>query len=628
MGFNKSPCNGRAASAYGMTLAIGFACGLWFQQGATTITTDTHPDPRPLELLTKEPRRRPNHVLDNGPLVKAQQSPPQILPPPFVTPRPEVTTTTTSTFQTDLQEITTTKLATPTRVPPLKISESDSSTSLLNSLMQKNHSVSMTATPTAVKVTPSTAAASFKYQSHQVEYLRTSEIPVVDKVPTAAVHCAKENWKCECVGVIYFGTQDKWTRQRSHSSMVCNHHAFGDPIRARKACWCLPECNTTTRNSSIDSSATAPSSSEYTRQRLQHAARGQQDTSEVTCHDPTLDRICVGVDCNNAVGQTSTSSTNDVPVIALVVNQDLTPKKKNKKSSGEGLMLETLSLVHSILDHEPRPLHFVFVTDWQTKADGEILSWFTSCDNNYTAMARKLIVEVIELPEQRIRDAIDNLQIKGTGPLSHHSGVGGVSKFYLPDILAHHSKVIVYDTDVVVGKPISILWDHFNNFAQDHILATTNLMTEGGYETSVCSCLTLMNLERMRAIGWTIGHEWLNSHFRNKELAGKGGIGDQALNSMIYSKHPQLMVMLPRIWMLSLCQYLYGYKDPVGVGTMDPKGGDQSWGAIHFNCEPPSGHGEWPEWRNKFQQAYRIRDYFDTQVVTQKFKACAASTQP
>jgi len=347
--------------------------------------------------------------------------------------------------------------------------------------------------------------------------------------------------------------------------------------------------------------------------------------SLIQCYDSSPDLFCVGANCDK-FGFTATtrptmktlvdSQPSSMPVIAIVMHN-----QKNSLSDGY-LKTKTLSFIASILEQDPNPLHFVIVTDWQTKTEHEILNWFTSCHANFTATSRTVIIEVVEIPETRILQAITDLNIQGKSPLTHHSGLGGITKFFLPDVLEHHRKVIVYDTDVVVGKPISLLWDHFDDFSPQHLIATTNLMTSGGYEKSVCSCLSLMNLERMREIGWVMGHTWLETLFKGRELPGKAGIGDQALNSMIYMQYPQSMLMLPRIWMLSLCQHLYGYKDLVGIGEMKPRGGDQSWGAIHFNCEPPAGHAEWPEWRKKFTQPYRIRDYFDTKMMRNNFQIC------
>ena len=38
-------------------------------------------------------------------------------------------------------------------------------------------------------------------------------------------------------------------------------------------------------------------------------------------------------------------------------------------------------------------------------------------------------------------------------------------KFFIADILPDYHRVIVYDTDVLLGRPISQLWAEFERFA-------------------------------------------------------------------------------------------------------------------------------------------------------------------
>ena len=104
-------------------------------------------------------------------------------------------------------------------------------------------------------------------------------------------------------------------------------------------------------------------------------------------------------------------------------------------------------------------------------------------------------------------------------------------------------------------------------------------------QRGVCSCLSLMDLGRMRTAGWRIGSDWLTQQFKGTTLErGPGGFGDQGLNSRIHTNHPERFVMLEQTWMLIGCHYFFGVDDPVGVPGMEPRGGSQRWGALHFNC--------------------------------------------
>lgn len=247
----------------------------------------------------------------------------------------------------------------------------------------------------------------------------------------------------------------------------------------------------------------------------------------------------------------------------------------------------------------------------------EIASWFLGCN---ATQYGSLIVELVELPTAQVISTITswNLPKHVKNPLKHHSSIGGVAKFFLPEILYRHKKVIVYDTDVIVNRAVSELWKMFDDMNKNTLAATTK--HEGERPKSVCSCLTLMNLERMRSAGWISGHPLLNNIFFNKKgfpdyPQGITFLGDQDLFSFVFLKHPIFVSWLPHTWVLSKCNNFYGVTDPKGVQGMNPPGGSMDWAALHYNC--------WSE-KDELQstQPARIYKYFMARVADPATNIC------
>ena len=88
------------------------------------------------------------------------------------------------------------------------------------------------------------------------------------------------------------------------------------------------------------------------------------------------------------------------------------------------------AFIHSMLAAEPGPVHLIIVTSAPERA--EIVQWFTRCARPVRA---PVLLEFVELVPGQVIRGVQGLGVEGKGPLDHHSGVAGASKFFLPDIL-------------------------------------------------------------------------------------------------------------------------------------------------------------------------------------------------
>jgi hypothetical protein len=171
-----------------------------------------------------------------------------------------------------------------------------------------------------------------------------------------------------------------------------------------------------------------------------------------------------------------------------------------------------------------------------------------------------------------------------------------MAKFFLPDLLPHHDGVILYDTDVLIGRPLSELWAEFANFAADQVVGVSlydvgALDPNWAYQSSqgVCSCMSLQDLDKMRRIGWAMGSDWLRCLFFNRRIAGAAGHSDQALNTWVWAQQPSITKVIGTTWINSGCQDFFGLRNPrplVGQ-PVNTSMVYQSWGALHSNCWDP-----------------------------------------
>ncbi|KAI6651983.1 hypothetical protein LOD99_4528 [Oopsacas minuta] len=140
-------------------------------------------------------------------------------------------------------------------------------------------------------------------------------------------------------------------------------------------------------------------------------------------------------------------------------------------------------------------------------------------------------------------------------PNSHHSGIFGLSKLIVEEILPITiSKVILLDTDIVVIDSLQGLWDLFELMGRNQFIGLvenlSNYYTEKrmftslgrGYNTGVM----LMDLEKMRAMKWL--ELWQKEHTLLQEKIGRVQQADQDIINSFLSHYPDYVYQLPCVW--------------------------------------------------------------------------------
>ena len=237
-----------------------------------------------------------------------------------------------------------------------------------------------------------------------------------------------------------------------------------------------------------------------------------------------------------------------IPVVALV----LCTWSANK----DHVDTEAKGAIFSIAKSEPGRIHFAIVTEVEHTED--IAGWFAWCHPG------RITFEVVPVTQDFVVKAIDALGIKGTPAYHHHGGFGAAAKVFLPTLLKHHKRALFVDTDVIVARPISELFREFDHFKSDSLFGITNISSrQAGAEAQaedkdqyrMCSCIMLLDLEKMRKVGWEAHNPWLRKQFAGTDIHHKyAEYSDQALYRQIRRLHPFQVHLLPRTWMLSRCQ--------------------------------------------------------------------------
>eukprot|EP00041_Stephanoeca_diplocostata_P004393 m.44381 g.44381 ORF g.44381 m.44381 type:complete len:326 (-) comp15089_c0_seq1:525-1502(-) len=297
-----------------------------------------------------------------------------------------------------------------------------------------------------------------------------------------------------------------------------------------------------------------------------------------------------------------------IPVIAMMTMNWGNPLN----GTTEDIRNETRTFVYSAIASEPGPLHFVFVTEsWN---QDEIHTWFDCCDSRVTH-------DIVALRKSYVLEAMRELQIAGEDqPLKRHGGVGRSAKFFLPDLLPEYSRVMFWDTDVVIREPISKVWGKFGQFKATNLFGASRLddpFIPDRMGTGLCSCLMLLDLARMRKAGWTKGHPFLVDQFAGKYIDKKyAGYGDQALFSVVERNNPNTTLILDHYFMLNRCQHFYKTRRPKSLPPMKFQDGTQEWGALHFNCKERS------DWMTRPKSIINHIRAYVTQMANQEPSLC------
>ncbi|XP_076179242.1 xylosyl- and glucuronyltransferase LARGE1 isoform X2 [Ptiloglossa arizonensis] len=208
-----------------------------------------------------------------------------------------------------------------------------------------------------------------------------------------------------------------------------------------------------------------------------------------------------------------------------------------------------VTVVKSVLFYRTKPLHFHLLVDEITKRTLTTLfrTWDLPHVNLTYYKAERWVPKVSWIPNK------------------HYSGVYGLLKLILPDVMAE-DKVLVFDTDVTVLNDVSTLWRTFENFAGDQALALTENQSHWyikalsygqrpwpalgrGFNTGVM----LMHLQQLRNRKFTTLWETVTkrvlAHIPETSLA------DQDIINAVIKEHPSIVYKLECTWNIQLSDH-------------------------------------------------------------------------
>ncbi|RUS21973.1 hypothetical protein BC937DRAFT_90846 [Endogone sp. FLAS-F59071] len=270
---------------------------------------------------------------------------------------------------------------------------------------------------------------------------------------------------------------------------------------------------------------------------------------------------------------------------------------------------ETELLLKSILIHARCSLHFTLVVDETSEpALRELFGRVARAKYDTTFSFVQLPFELIERRSK-----------EWNAPVEHHSGTAGYAKFLLPEFLWWIDHIMLFDTDMLAGSDVCLLWNEMfdksdkeetNDLAVDSkrdittLFAWTPMGTEG-----FCSCVGLLHLERMRRAGWgSIRDEGTESNYLDSTYYGinlteifrkhEGGMehGDQTMYILVWKafrdRYPRMMLELSHSWNLDHCQGYYNInprRTNFDAKSREPPYvvqpyKEQFFGIVHFNC--------------------------------------------
>lgn len=140
-------------------------------------------------------------------------------------------------------------------------------------------------------------------------------------------------------------------------------------------------------------------------------------------------------------------------------------------------------------------------------------------------------------------------------PSTHHSGIFGLSKLIVEEILPRDiSKVIVLDTDIVVIDSLQDLWDLFKLMGRNQFIGLVENLSDYYIEKQLFSALgrgyntgvMLLDLQKMRAMRWI--YIWQQEHRMLHEKIGAVQQADQDIINSYLNQHTSELYQLPCVW--------------------------------------------------------------------------------
>ncbi|KAM6158844.1 xylosyl- and glucuronyltransferase LARGE2 [Rhynchocyon petersi] len=212
---------------------------------------------------------------------------------------------------------------------------------------------------------------------------------------------------------------------------------------------------------------------------------------------------------------------------------------------------DVITLMKSLLFYRKNPLHLHLVTD--TVARNILETLF------HTWMVPALWVSFYNAEE--FQAGVSWI------PNTHYSGIYGLLKLVLPDILPSDlARVIVLDTDVTFASDIAELWAFFAHFSDKQVIGLVENQSDWylgnlwknhkpwpalgrGFNTGVI----LLRLDRLRQVGWM--QMWKVTTRRLLLTLSSTSLADQDIFNSIIKECAELVLLLPCVWNVQLSDH-------------------------------------------------------------------------
>ena len=215
-------------------------------------------------------------------------------------------------------------------------------------------------------------------------------------------------------------------------------------------------------------------------------------------------------------------------------------------AAGYNASRQVSTVIKTILFHRHSPIHFHFISDHPAR---HIL---------------RTLMETWQLPAVNFsfyntESLADNVSWI---PTFHYSGVYGLLKLTVPDVLPLSIKnIIMLDTDIMLNSDITLLWHLFEEVnRQKKLLGIVENQSNWylgnlwehqqpwpalgrGFNTGV----VLLNLEQMRWRGWY--NMWSTVA---KRISTPAALADQDIVNAVIKEHPRIHFILPCSWNVQL----------------------------------------------------------------------------
>lgn len=175
---------------------------------------------------------------------------------------------------------------------------------------------------------------------------------------------------------------------------------------------------------------------------------------------------------------------------------------------------------------------------------------------------------------------------------THHAGVWGAAKLFLPWLYPHLDRALVLDTDMAFSKDIALLWDLF-----EERNATTGEVNEhswlwrmplnSDHPWHVCTCVMLIEMSRIRRklkidhafrnalLNYPAGPKSVGLWRANGSDFFHSDVGDQGVIFALFRQRPELFETLSQTWNSDHCHhYYYAFQRRV----------PRPQGILHRNC--------------------------------------------